>query len=269
MRARLQQWLGFIGTEIHKAIFIPLLDPHANDAVKAYARDKIALRMDVLQQHLERHEFLLPAILGRRCLSGYRAQLGGVHRCRPRAMAGACATTSHGCRSVRTWREHSATNSRCIKPAQAKQAAAAAMTLVSIEAETAAVIRRFNDAFQLHDPSLLDDLIAPDCVLENSTPAPNGSRHVGREACLALWKGIVTTPGTRFDLEDVVCQRPTRDDPVAFSLGRRRREFGARREPDARARRSHRRRHGIREGQLAARSLRTNPIASRDNPMDG
>lgn len=74
----------------------------------------------------------------------------------------------------------------------------------SIEARTAAVIRRFNDAFQLHDPSLLDDLIAADCVLENSTPAPNGSRHVGREACLALWKGIVTTPGTRFDLEGVV-----------------------------------------------------------------
>lgn len=60
MRARLQQWLGFIGTEIHKAVFIPLLDPRANDAVKAYAREKITLRMDVLQQHLSKHEFLLP-----------------------------------------------------------------------------------------------------------------------------------------------------------------------------------------------------------------
>lgn len=60
MRARLQQWLGFIGTEIHKAIFIPLLDPRADDAVKAYAREKIALRMDVLQRHLSGHEYLLP-----------------------------------------------------------------------------------------------------------------------------------------------------------------------------------------------------------------
>ena len=58
-RARLQQWLGFIGTEIHKAIFIPLLDPRANDAVKAYARDKIALRMDVLQKRLAESDFLL------------------------------------------------------------------------------------------------------------------------------------------------------------------------------------------------------------------
>ena len=59
-RARLQQWLGFIGTELHKAIFIPLLDPRANDAVKAYARDKIELRMNTLQQHLADNEFLLP-----------------------------------------------------------------------------------------------------------------------------------------------------------------------------------------------------------------
>ena len=51
---------------------------------------------------------------------------------------------------------------------------------------------------------LLDDLIAQDCVLENSTPAPNGSRHVGRDACLAVWQGIIASPGTRFDLEDVV-----------------------------------------------------------------
>ena len=60
MRACLQQWLGFIGTEIHKAIFIPLLDPRANDAVKAYAREKIPLRMGVLQHHLADNEFLLP-----------------------------------------------------------------------------------------------------------------------------------------------------------------------------------------------------------------
>ena len=66
------------------------------------------------------------------------------------------------------------------------------------------MIRRFNDAFQLHDPTLLNDLIAEDCTLENSAPAPNGSRHVGRAACLTLWQGIVTTPGTRFDLEDVI-----------------------------------------------------------------
>ena len=69
--------------------------------------------------------------------------------------------------------------------------------------ETSEVIQQFNDAFQRHDPALLVGLIAEDCVLENTQPAPNGSRHVGREACLALWQGIATTPGTHFDLEEV------------------------------------------------------------------
>jgi ketosteroid isomerase-like protein len=68
---------------------------------------------------------------------------------------------------------------------------------------TSEVIRRFNEAFQQHDPSALAELIAADCVIENSNPAPNGSRHVGREACLALWSRIATTAGTQFDIEDV------------------------------------------------------------------
>src|SRR5262245_23227645 len=74
----------------------------------------------------------------------------------------------------------------------------------ALDAQTADVMRRFNDVFQRHDPSGLADLIAADCVLENSQPAPNGSRHVGRDACVELWSGIATAPGTRFDLEDVI-----------------------------------------------------------------
>jgi glutathione S-transferase len=58
-RARLQQWLGFIGTELHKALFVPLLDPKAPAEVKAYARDKAALRLGVLQEHLATRAFLL------------------------------------------------------------------------------------------------------------------------------------------------------------------------------------------------------------------
>jgi ketosteroid isomerase-like protein len=68
---------------------------------------------------------------------------------------------------------------------------------------TSEVIRRFNDVFQRHDPAALAELVAEDCVIENTQPAPNGSRHVGHDACVALWRGIATTPGTHFDLEDV------------------------------------------------------------------
>jgi len=41
-------------------------------------------------------------------------------------------------------------------------------------------------------------------VIENTQPAPNGARLVGREACIARWREIATRPRTYFDLEDVV-----------------------------------------------------------------
>ncbi len=60
-RARLRECVGFIGTELHKALFVPLLDPKAPDEVKAYARDKAPLRLGVLDRHLAGREFLLDA----------------------------------------------------------------------------------------------------------------------------------------------------------------------------------------------------------------
>ncbi len=113
MRARLQQWLGFIGTEIHKAIFIPLLDPRANDAVKAYARDKIALRMDVLQQHLADNAFLLPqfSVADAYLVTVLNwAAFTGVDLAQWPAVRDYFARVQ---KRDRTWRGHSATSSRC------------------------------------------------------------------------------------------------------------------------------------------------------------
>jgi hypothetical protein len=69
--------------------------------------------------------------------------------------------------------------------------------------QTDDVLRRFNDVLLSHDPAALADLVAEDCIIENTNPAPDGSRHVGRAACIALWTGIATAPGTFFELEDV------------------------------------------------------------------
>jgi ketosteroid isomerase-like protein len=71
-------------------------------------------------------------------------------------------------------------------------------------AETIEIMRRFNDVFQRHDPSALVDLVADDCVVENTVPAPNGRRIVGGAACIELWTGIATGANTRFDLEDTI-----------------------------------------------------------------
>lgn len=69
--------------------------------------------------------------------------------------------------------------------------------------ETADVIQQFNDAFQQHNPTLLAALVAEDCIIENTQPAPNGSRQVGREACLTNWQGLAAKTETHFDLEEV------------------------------------------------------------------
>jgi ketosteroid isomerase-like protein len=68
---------------------------------------------------------------------------------------------------------------------------------------TAELMERFNAAFLKHDPSLLEDLIAEDCVIENTVPAPDGARIEGRAACLDWWQQIATAPGTGFDVEAV------------------------------------------------------------------
>jgi glutathione S-transferase len=58
-RTRLQQWLCFIGTELHKALFVPLLDAKAPEGAKAYALEKGKSRLAYLEKHLTGREFLL------------------------------------------------------------------------------------------------------------------------------------------------------------------------------------------------------------------
>jgi glutathione S-transferase len=60
-RARLQQWLCFIGTELHKTVFSPLLDRSAPEGAKAYALAKAPARFELLEHHLSGREYLLDA----------------------------------------------------------------------------------------------------------------------------------------------------------------------------------------------------------------
>ena len=57
-RYRLQRWLSFITSELHKFVFIPLLTPSPEGA-KAFAREKADLRFKVLDDYLDGAEFLL------------------------------------------------------------------------------------------------------------------------------------------------------------------------------------------------------------------
>lgn len=72
--------------------------------------------------------------------------------------------------------------------------------------ETEQVLQRFNQVFQDHDPKDLQNLVADDCIVENSTPAPDGSRHEGKAACIELWTRIATDPKHRFETEHVIAR---------------------------------------------------------------
>jgi glutathione S-transferase len=58
-RSRLQQWLCFIGTELHKSLFVPLLDRKAPPEVKAYVLEKNLSRLDYLETYLKGRDYLL------------------------------------------------------------------------------------------------------------------------------------------------------------------------------------------------------------------
>ena len=68
--------------------------------------------------------------------------------------------------------------------------------------DTFEIVRRFNRAFQNHDPALLEDLVAPDCVMESMQPAPNGTRYEGYEVSLAFWRAMAADRVNRFEVED-------------------------------------------------------------------
>ncbi len=67
------------------------------------------------------------------------------------------------------------------------------------------VVRRFNDAINRHDPAAVAALLTDDTVFENTAPAPDGTRLVGKAAVAAYWeRWFVNNPDAKFDAEDVV-----------------------------------------------------------------
>jgi glutathione S-transferase len=58
-RSRLHQWLCFIGTELHKGLFVTLLDKKAPQDAKTYVVQKNLSRLDYLENYLKGRDYLL------------------------------------------------------------------------------------------------------------------------------------------------------------------------------------------------------------------
>lgn len=71
---------------------------------------------------------------------------------------------------------------------------------------TETILKRFNQVFLTHDPAALAEMVAEDCVIENTQPAPDGSRHEGKAACLELWTKIATNQAIHFETEGIIAR---------------------------------------------------------------
>jgi hypothetical protein len=189
-----RQWLSFIGTELHKAVYVPLLERTAPESVKAYALAKAELRLAWLAEQLGGREFLLADF----------------------SVADAYLTTVLSWSSVtplrlERWPALAAYVKRLHERPSIARALREELSLYRARRDaqpapppgTRELMDRFNAAFQSHDPGGLEAIIAADCVIENTHPAPDGSRHEGRAACLALWSSIALARELRFELEQV------------------------------------------------------------------
>jgi ketosteroid isomerase-like protein len=75
----------------------------------------------------------------------------------------------------------------------------------SQEQTTRATIDRFNEAFNRHDADALAGLLTDDTVFEDTSPAPDGRRIVGKPAVVQFWREwFARNQDARFEAEEII-----------------------------------------------------------------
>jgi ketosteroid isomerase-like protein len=70
---------------------------------------------------------------------------------------------------------------------------------------TRAVVDRFNDAFNRHDPAAVEALLTDDTVFEDTSPAPDGTHIQGKAAVAAFWRQwFPRNPDAKFEAEETI-----------------------------------------------------------------
>jgi ketosteroid isomerase-like protein len=70
---------------------------------------------------------------------------------------------------------------------------------------TAAVIERFNEAFNRQDADAVASLLTEDTIFEDTSPAPDGQRIEGKAAVAGFWRSwFARNPGARFETEEMI-----------------------------------------------------------------
>jgi limonene-1,2-epoxide hydrolase len=64
------------------------------------------------------------------------------------------------------------------------------------------VVAVFGAAWANHDLDAAMELVTTDCVFDNTSPAPDGTRCVGHEAIRAIWSPIFNDVASQFEPEE-------------------------------------------------------------------
>src|SRR6266545_5852652 len=134
-------------------------------------------------------------------------------------LGGARASSSWLSRRVAASSQFARERPRCLDGAHGgdrNRRESSAHSLEGIAERRAAVYRGRHEArYHRSDPSIqrrlsaarptaLQDLVADDCVLENTNPAPDGARYEGHDACVGFWQQLAADRSLSFELEDVI-----------------------------------------------------------------
>jgi ketosteroid isomerase-like protein len=66
------------------------------------------------------------------------------------------------------------------------------------------IVVRFNDALNAKDIDAVMHHMTHDCVFENTSPAPDGTRYVGHDAVRAFWEDFFKSASQiHFEIEDI------------------------------------------------------------------
>ena len=66
------------------------------------------------------------------------------------------------------------------------------------------VVLEFNQAFNRHDVPAMMALMTDDCVFENTSPSPDGTRYAGKEAVTQFWQEFfAASPQARIEIEEI------------------------------------------------------------------
>ncbi len=66
------------------------------------------------------------------------------------------------------------------------------------------LVREFNDAFNRHDVEGMMHLMSDDCIFENTSPSPDGTRYAGTAAVTAFWQAFFqAAPQAHIEIEEL------------------------------------------------------------------